>query len=76
MFSANKKGFVNLEYLLGSVILLVVAVILIANVVMPTIKNANTTGWTSSETALWGLVSLAVIIGAVVLAFRAFGVIQ
>jgi len=64
----------SLGNLLGSLILLVIAVVVITDVVIPTVKNANTTGFTTAEVALWGLVSLACIVGALFLAFRAFGI--
>jgi len=70
-----KKGEFALGGLIGSVILLVVAVILVANVVIPTVKDTNTSQYTSSELALWGLITLAAIIGTFVLAFRSFGVL-
>jgi heme/copper-type cytochrome/quinol oxidase subunit 2 len=71
----DKKGEFAMGGMIGSVILLVVAVILVANVVIPTVKGANTTNYTSSELALWGLITLAAIIGTFVLAFRSFGVL-
>jgi hypothetical protein len=49
----------------GGVLQLVMAVILVVNVLIPTIKNGNTTGWTASEVAVYGLASLAAIFGLV-----------
>lgn len=49
----------------GGILQLVMAVILVVNVLVPTIKDANTTGWTASEVAVFGLASLAAIFGLV-----------
>jgi hypothetical protein len=59
----------------SAVVSLVIGIILVANVFMPTFHNANTTGWTSSETSLWNVLGIAVIIGLVVGAFSMFGLI-
>ena len=49
----------------GGILQLVMAVILVVNVLVPTIKNANTTGWSASETAVFSLATLAAIFGLV-----------
>lgn len=64
-----KKGFVNL---IVGIIAIVIAIILIANVVMPTVKTANTTGWTTSELAMWGIVGIVVIAGVILLVIKSF----
>ena len=61
--------------MIGAVVALVIAVILVGNVVIPTVKGVNTTGYTSAELALWGIITLAAIIGVFVFAFRAFGIL-
>lgn len=58
---------------LGGIISLVLSIILIATVVMPTLKGANTTGWSTSEIAVFGLVSIVVIFGLVYSAGAMFG---
>lgn len=48
---------------------IVLLVILTASVLMPTLKDANTTGWTTGEIAMWGIagiVLVAVVIIAIV----------
>lgn len=51
--------------ILSGVLSLVFAVILITSVLIPTIKDANTTSWTTAETTIFGLASLAAIFGLV-----------
>jgi heme/copper-type cytochrome/quinol oxidase subunit 4 len=50
--------------MIASMIGLVLAVILISVIVMPTIHGTNTSGWTAAEIALWGILGLLVIVGA------------
>ena len=50
-----------------------IGVLLIANVFMSVVKAQNTTGWSTSEVALWGVLGLAGIIGLVYGAFAMFG---
>ena len=51
--------------LFGGVLQLVLSVILVTSVLVPTIKNSNTTGWTASEIAVFSLATLAAIFGLV-----------
>lgn len=60
--------------IIGGIIAVTIAVIMATSLLMPTLKGANTTGWTTSEVALWAVTGLAVIIGLVLLIFSAFGV--
>ena len=71
----SKKGEFAMGSMIGAVVLLVVAVILVANVVIPTVKGTNTSTYSASELALWNLITLAAIIGTFILAFRSFGVL-
>jgi len=59
----------------GGVISLVLSVILIATVVVPTVKDQNTTGWTTAETTVFGLVSLMSIFGLAYGAGSIFGLL-
>lgn len=59
--------------LFGGIMTLTLSVILIASVVVTTVKNQNTTGWTTGEIALWGLISLVAIMGLVYSAGSIFG---
>ena len=60
--------------LIGGIIAVTIGVIMATSLLMPTIKGANTTGWSASELALWAVAGLAVVIGVVLLVFNAFGV--
>ena len=57
-----------------SVVSLVLAVVLVTNVLIPTYKSANTTGWTTSEVAIFSLASLGTIAGLVYSILAAFGI--
>lgn len=59
--------------LFGAVINLVFAIVVITEVLIPTFLNANQTGWSAAEIALWSLGSLAAIAGTVYFTFRALG---
>jgi len=58
---------------IGALIGLVIGVIFVVNVVVPTLKNANTTGWSTTETSVYNNISLLSIVGLLVLAVGAFG---
>lgn len=73
MFLAFKQGQAR-GGIIGGIIAVTIAVIMATSLLMPTLKGANTTGWSTSETALWAVTGLAVIIGLVLLIFSAFGV--
>ena len=60
--------------IIGGIIAVTIAVIMATSLLMPTLKGANTSGWSASEVALWAVTGLAVIIGLVLLIFSAFGV--
>ena len=48
-------------------------VIMVTNVFLPTVKNANTSDFTVGELAMWGVVGLAGVIGTAVSVFQVFG---
>lgn len=58
---------------IAGIISLTIGVVVLANVFIQTIKNTNTTGWSSSEIALWGLLSLIGIAGVVYGVMSVFG---
>lgn len=60
--------------MVGGIISLVLGVILVTNVVIPTVKNTNTDAWTTSEIAVFGLVTLGSLIGIAFGAFQIFGI--
>ncbi len=54
--------------------MLSIGVIVLANVYISTIKNTNTTGWETSETALWGVLTIGGIVGLLVGVLQLFGI--
>jgi hypothetical protein len=59
----------------GGIISLVLGIVLVSNLFMPTVKQTNTSSWTSGEIAMWSVVGLAAIIGIVYGAFNIFGLV-
>lgn len=55
------------------IISLTLGVILMANVFIYTVKNTSTSGWTSAEIALWGMLTLVGIAGIVYGVLNVFG---
>lgn len=55
------------------IISLTLGVVILANVFIFTVKNTSTTGWTSAEVALWGLLSLVGIMGLIYGVLNVFG---
>lgn len=60
--------------LIAGIISVTIVVIVFANVLMPTINNTNTTGWSTSETSLWDTVGLIAVVGIVFVMLQVFGV--
>lgn len=58
--------------LVRGIISMTIGVVVLANVFISVVKDTNTTGWDASETALWGILSLAGIIGVVYGVFQVF----
>ena len=61
--------------MLRGIISLSIGVILLANVFIFTVKDTNTTGWSSSETSLWGLLTLMGIVGLLYGIGAVFGIL-
>jgi len=61
--------------IVGSIVGLTLGVILFASVLMPTIKDTNTTTWSASEVAMWGVAGLGGVVGIVYGILSAFGVV-
>jgi len=61
--------------LVSGIVSITIGVILVANVFLTTVKAQNTTQFTASELALWGVLGLAGIIGIVVGTFQVFGLV-
>jgi hypothetical protein len=51
--------------IVAGIVGLTIGVIMMANVLMPTLKGVNTTEWTASETAMWSVAGLGAVIGIV-----------
>ena len=55
------------------IISITLGVIMLANVFMPVVKGTNTSGYSTGEVALWGVLGLGGIIGLVYGTFAVFG---
>jgi len=55
------------------IVFITLGVIMLANVFIPTVKDTNTSKFTPSESSLWGVLTLAGIIGIVFGVFSIFG---
>jgi hypothetical protein len=59
--------------MVSGIISITLGVIMLANVFVPVVKGVNTTTWSAGEIALWGVLTLAGIIGIVYGTFAIFG---
>jgi hypothetical protein len=55
------------------IISLTIGVVVLANVFITTVKSTNTTAWSPSEIALWGLLTIVAIAGIVYGIMQVFG---
>ena len=55
------------------IISLTIAVILVVNVLMPTLQASNTTGYSGAELAVFGVVGLGALTGLAYSGFAIFG---
>jgi hypothetical protein len=60
------------NFIMG-IISLTVGVVVLEGVFISTIKATNTTGWATSEVALWGLLTIVGIAGLVYGVLNVFG---
>jgi len=58
----GEEGFGNIVY---GAVGLVIFLILVSNIVMPTILDTNTTTWDPSTVAMWGILPIVVIASAI-----------
>lgn len=65
---------INMASFIGGIVNISIGAIMLANVFIATVKDTNTTGWDASETALWGVLTLAGIVGLVVGTLQLFGI--
>lgn len=61
--------------IVGAIVGLTIGVIMFANVLMPTLKDTNTSTWSSSEVAMYSVAGLGGVIGIVYGILSAFGVV-
>jgi len=61
------------NFIMG-IISLSISVVVLASVFISTIKNTNTTGWSTSETTMWGLLTLISIVGILYGVMSVFGI--
>lgn len=59
--------------MISGIILLSISVVVLANVFITTVKQTNTTGWTTGETAMWGTLTIVAIAALVVGILQVFG---
>ena len=57
----------------GGILNLTLGVVILAGVFITTVKGTNTSGWSTSEVALWGLLTLSGIAGLVYGVMQVFG---
>ena len=57
----------------GGILNLTLGVVILSGVFISTVKQTNVTGWSTSEVALWGLLTLAGIAGLVYGVMQVFG---
>lgn len=61
-----KHGFDGIIYLFVGI---TIAIIMVANVVLPTIAGANTSEWDAGTAALWSILGLVVVAALVLMVF-------
>ncbi len=60
------------NFMMG-IISLSIGVVVLSSVFITTVKGTNTSGWSSAETALWGLLTISGIAGIVYGTLNVFG---
>lgn len=58
---------------IGGIVSLAIGAVVLAGVFISTVKNTNTTGWTTAEISLWGTLTVAGIAGMVYGVLNVFG---
>jgi len=59
--------------MITGIISITIGAVILATVFITTIKSTNTSGWSSSELAMWGLLTLIGIVGLVYGVLSVFG---
>jgi len=62
-----------MNFIMG-IISITIAVVVLSNVFILTVKNTSTVGWSTSETTMWGLLSLIGIVGLLYGVMSVFGI--
>ena len=60
------------NFIMG-IISLTIAVVIMASVFIFTVKNQSTTGWSTAEISMWGLLTLVGIVGLLYGVLNVFG---
>jgi hypothetical protein len=60
--------------LIGGILSLTIGVVVLSGVFIGTVKSTNTSGWTTSEVSLFGLLTLVGIAGLVYGVLGVFGI--
>jgi len=60
---------------IGGIVSVSLGMIVLSNVYMTTIKTTNTSGWSASEIAMWGMLGIAGIIGILYGVLTLFGIV-
>jgi hypothetical protein len=60
--------------MISGIVSITLGVVMLSSVFIAVVKSTNTTGWTTSETTLFGLLTLVGIIGLVVGVLNVFGI--
>lgn len=60
--------------MIGGIVSITLGVVMLVNVFISVVKATNTTGWTTAESTLFGLLTLVGIIGLVVGVLNVFGI--
>ena len=59
---------------IGGIINITIGAVILASVYITTIKATNTSTWSTSEVAMWGLLSLVGIVGLLYGVLQVFGI--
>jgi hypothetical protein len=59
---------------IGGIINITIGAVILASVFITTIKATNTSTWSTSEVAMWGLLSLVGIVGLLYGVLQVFGI--
>jgi len=61
--------------MIGGIVSITLGVVMLSNVFITVVKDTNTDAWETSETTLFGLLTLVGIIGLVVGVLNVFGIV-